>query len=95
MTRVPHPTAHQPAAAEQIRAGDVLVLDDGTIGEVTVITPCTVRLPAGGYGDGVALWWAQRGGSQSGVMVRRNSDVLQRAAHPARPGHANGPRREQ
>ncbi len=55
-------------------------LDDGTLAAVVAAVPCTVRLPAGGDGPGVALWWQQRGGTASGVMVRADADTLWRVA---------------
>jgi len=64
-----------PVAAEHIRVGDVLILDDGGRGEVTDVLFGQYWLRSG-RGDGVALGW--RSGSSSGVMFRHRSDLLLR-----------------
>ena len=64
--------------AGQVTAGDRLILDDGTIADVDVIQPASVRLPGGQHAPGRALWWLQRGGTASGVLVRADSDTLHR-----------------
>lgn len=50
-------------------AGDVLVLDDGTLAEITVTAEVST---------GHAIWWREHGGTGSGVMVRARSERLQR-----------------
>jgi hypothetical protein len=64
--------------AVRIRPGDVVLMNDGTISEVTLVQAVTVRLPGNQYGPGRALWWAERGGTASGVMVRADGDLLDR-----------------
>jgi hypothetical protein len=64
-----------PVAAEHVRVGDVLILDDGACAGVTDVRFGQYWLRSG-CGDGVALGW--RSGSSSGVMFRRRSDLLLR-----------------
>ncbi len=64
------------AAAKELQPGQVVLHDDGTLAAIVASVPCTVRFPGGGDGPGVALWWQQRGGTASGVMVRTDADTL-------------------
>src|SRR5258708_26302071 len=70
----------EPVAVRDLHADDALVLDDGTVAEVDVIWFGDVRLPGRGQGPGARIWWKQRGGTASGVMVRRESDTVTRLA---------------
>jgi hypothetical protein len=62
-------------AAEHVRSGDTLVLDDGSVATVTDIGRGDYWL-AGGHGPGVAIGW--RSGSSRGVLFRHRDDLLYR-----------------
>ena len=64
-------------AAESVRAGDVLLLDDGTRAEITDIRHGFYWLETG-HEPGIALGW--KSGTSSGMLFRKASDILQRAA---------------
>ncbi|MGI9009459.1 MAG: hypothetical protein ACR2FU_25275 [Streptosporangiaceae bacterium] len=63
--------------AADVRAGDVLVLPDGCLAEVTDTRTGTYWL-ASGYGPGAALGWRSRAGTASGVLFRRTDDIVHR-----------------
>jgi hypothetical protein len=68
--------------AEAITAGDRLVLDDGTIGEVDDIRHGWYWLDDG-HGPGIALGWRSLNGKASGVLFRSADDELCRIERPA------------
>jgi hypothetical protein len=63
------------AKAEDVEAGDVLLLDDYTCAEVTDNSQCFYWFPDG-HGPGVAIGW--RSGNSSGLLFRKASDTLHR-----------------
>ncbi len=73
----PSVTAEE-ARADDIRPGDRLLLDDGTVAEVDAIRHGQYLFPEGRK-HGVALIW-KSGPRSSGMMSRRASQQLQRLA---------------
>ena len=74
----------EPVAAEHVHAGDVLVLDDGTVAEVDDIRHGWYWF-ADRHEPGVALGWRAPAGRSSGVMFRRGTDQLERLCTASRP----------
>jgi hypothetical protein len=68
----------EPVPAEQVRAGDKLLLNDGIRAEVTDVRHGCYWF-ADGRGQGVAIGW-RSGGRTSGLLFRRTSDLLTRLA---------------
>jgi hypothetical protein len=64
------------AAAEHLREGDKLLLDDGTVATVMDVQHGEYWLNTGHNGPGVAVGW--RSGSSRGVLFRCLDDVLYR-----------------
>jgi len=61
--------------ASQIRAGDVLLLDDGSAATVTDVRGGQFWMPAG-RADGVAIGW--KAGTALGVLLRQAGQTLHR-----------------
>ena len=66
----------EPVAVEHVRAGDVVLLDDGTLAVIDSVRFGSYWLDSGRQEPAVALGW--QAGTSSGVMFRRCSDILQR-----------------
>ena len=67
----------EPIAAEDIRAGDRLLLDDGKPAEVTDVRHSIYQFPPpDGQSPGVAIGW--KSGTSSGLLFRKASDLLHR-----------------
>jgi len=67
----------EPVAANQLRAGDVLLLDDGSRAEVTDVRHGYFWMNTGQHGPGVAIGWRALA-TASGVLLRHGSDVFRR-----------------
>ena len=70
----------EPVPASQVRAGDVLVLDDAGFVSVTDTRRGTFWLNTGRHEPGVAVGWRSRTGSASGIAFRAETDLVQRVA---------------
>ncbi len=61
--------------AVEVTAGSKLLLDDGTVADVTHVRHGLFWLPEG-LGQGVAIDWDQSGGNASGRLIRPPGDML-------------------
>jgi hypothetical protein len=67
-----------PVGAEHVRVGDVVLLGDGTLAVIDSVCFGSYWLDSGRQEPAVALGWC--GGTSRGVMFRRGTDILHRAA---------------
>jgi hypothetical protein len=65
-----------PVLAEELKPGDVLILDDATIATVTRVSHGLYWLRTGRE-DGVAIDWRQVSGNASGTLFRSAGDTLE------------------
>jgi hypothetical protein len=70
--------------AVEVRVGDQLVLDDGTVAEVDDIVAGDFWLKTGSHGPGVAIGWQEVAGSARGTLFRAADATLQRVKGGAR-----------
>jgi hypothetical protein len=70
--------------ADEVRAGDQLLLDDGVVAEVEVVAAGDFWLGTRLHGPGLAIDWQERRGTASGTLFRTAGDFLCRVRAGAR-----------